>query len=264
MNLENKTIWITGASSGIGKALAMELSNYKVKLILSARNADQLESVKSLCQNPGNVKVLPMDLLKWKDSKKMVEEAIGLFGSIDILINNAGISQRSMAAETDLLVDEKIFAINYFGTIALTKALLPHFIMKQSGHLVVISSVVGRIGTPLRSSYAASKHALHGFFDSLRAEIYDEHILVTLICPGFVDTNISINALVSDGSAQGTKDKATANGLSPEYFAKKAVKAIKKEKQEVVIGGKLEILAVYVKRFFPRLLAKMIRKIDVT
>jgi len=264
MNLENKTIWITGASSGIGKALAMELSNYKVKLILSARNVAQLESVKSQCQNPVNVKVLPMDLLKWKDSKRLVEEAIGLFGGIDVLINNAGISQRSMAADTELFVDEKIFAINYFGTIALTKALLPHFITKQSGHLVVISSVVGRVGTPLRSSYAASKHALHGFFDSLRAEIYHEHIFVTLICPGFVNTNISINALVSDGSVQGTKDKATANGLSPEHFAKKAVKAIKKEKQEVVIAGKLEILAVYVKRFFPRLLAKMIRKVAVT
>jgi short-subunit dehydrogenase len=264
MNLENKTIWITGASSGIGEALALELSNYKVKLILSARNEKQLGRVKSLCQNPENIKVLPMDLANWKDLKRLTQEAIGLFDGIDILINNAGISQRSMAADTELFVDEKIFAINYFGTIALTKALLPHFIKKQSGHLVVISSVVGKVGTPLRSSYAASKHALHGFFDSLRAEIYDDHIHVTLICPGFVDTNISINALVKDGSEQGTKDKATANGLSPQTFAKQAVKAIKKEKLEVVIGGHLEILAVYVKRFFPRLLAKMIRKVDVT
>ena len=264
MNFTNKTIWITGASSGIGKALALALSKKEVNLILSARNSNQLEEVKLLCHNPECVKILPLDLAMWKKASHWVKDALDLFGGVDILINNAGISQRSLAAETDLEVDERIFRVNYFGTVALTKALLPHFIEKKAGHIVVVTSVVGRVATPLRSSYSASKHALHGFFDSLRAEVYDDHIRVTLICPGFVNTNISKNALMGDGSEQGTLDKATKNGLSPEYFANKAVKVIQKEKQEVVIGGALEVLAVYLKRFFPLILAKMLRKVNVT
>ena len=169
-----------------------------------------------------------------------------------------------MAAETSLKFDRKIFDINYFGTIALTKALIPHFKEKGRGQFVVITSVVGKIGTPLRSSYAASKHALHGFFDSLRAELYQDHIKISLICPGFVNTNVSINALTGQGDQQGTKDKATAAGLNPEYFAKKAIKSIYRGKQEVVIGGFLEVLAVYIKRFFPLLLSRMVRKVKVT
>ncbi len=264
MNFTNKTIWITGASSGIGKALALSLSKKEVKLILSARNSKQLEEVRLLCHNPEQVKILAMDLAMWKNAAHWVKTALDLFGGIDILINNAGISQRSLVVETDLKVDERIFRVNYFGTVALTKALLPHFIKKKAGHIVVVTSVVGRVATPLRSSYSASKHALHGFFDSLRAEVYDDNISITLICPGFVNTNISKNALIGDGSEQGTLDTATANGLSPDYFAKKAVKAIQRKKQEVVIGGALEVLAVYLKRFFPLILAKMLRKVNVT
>jgi short-subunit dehydrogenase len=148
--------------------------------------------------------------------------------------------------------------------VALTKALLPHFIEKNSGHFVVITSIVGKIGTPLRSSYAASKHALHGFFDSLRAEVYHNNIKVTVACPGFVQTNISINALTGNGTAQNKLDAATKNGLTPEIFTKKLLKAVRQEKQEVYIGGFKEKLAVYVKRFFPQLLSKMIRKLAVT
>ena len=182
-----------------------------------------------------------------------------------MLVNNAGISQRSLAAETDLEVDRKIFDVNYFGTIALTKALIPHFKENGSGHFVVISSVVGKIGTPLRSSYSGSKHALHGFFDSLRAELFEDQIKVSLICPGFVNTKVSINALTAHGDKQGTLDKATANGLSPEIFAVKASESqLLVEKQEIVIGGLLEEVAVYVKRFFPLLLSRMVRKIPVT
>jgi short-subunit dehydrogenase len=154
--------------------------------------------------------------------------------------------------------------VNYLGTVALTKALLPHFIEKNNGHFVVITSIVGKIGTPLRSSYAASKHALHGFFDSLRAEVYQNNIKITLACPGFVQTNVSINALTANGTPQNKMDSATKNGLTPEVFAKKLLKAVRQEKQEVYIGGFKEKLAVYVKRFFPKLLSKMIRKLAVT
>jgi len=264
MNVKDKTIWITGASSGIGAALARAYSKSDAHLILSARNKEALEAVRLSCAYPEKIKILELDLGNNSTLEHKVETAIQYYGRIDILINNAGISQRSLVSETVIEVDRRIFEVNYFGTIALSRALLPHFKENKRGHFVVISSVVGKIGTPLRSSYAASKHALHGFFDSLRAEIFNDGIKVTMICPGFVNTGVSINALTAKGEKQGTKDKATANGLSPEKFAKKAVKSINREKQEVVIGGPLEVIAVYAKRFFPLLLARMVRKVPVT
>jgi len=264
MNFNNKTIWITGASSGIGKGLALELSNYDVNIILSSRNEEKLKEVKAACKNPDRVKVLPLDLVDFSLFDEKVKTAISFFGGIDILINNGGISQRSYAIKTDLKVDQQIFDINYFGTIALTKALLPHFINKKSGQVVVISSVMGKLGTPLRTAYAASKHALHGFFDSLRAELYHDKIAVTLICPGYVNTNVSLNALSADGSKYNKDDQGNINGMTPNVFAKKAIKVIYKQKQEVVIGGLKEVMAVYLKRFFPSLLSKIIRKVNVT
>ena len=264
MNCKDKIVWITGASSGIGKALTLALSKQGVKLIISSRTIEKLEEVKQLCDYPDNVKLLKVDLEDYHNLNKLVQKAITLFNGIDILINNGGISQRSLAIDTGMTVDTRIFNTNYFGTVALSKALLPYFVAKKSGHLVVVTSVVGKIGTPLRSSYAASKHALHGFFDSLRAEIHDANIAVTLICPGFVNTDVSKNALTADGTPHNTMGKGTSNGLSPEYFAKRMLKAISKKKQEAVIGGKLEVLAVYLKRFLPRVLANVIRKLEVT
>lgn len=264
MSFKNKVVWVTGASSGIGKATVLALAEYDAKLIISSRNVDKLEEVKIRCKNPEKVKILQVDLDHYHQLDQLVLKAISLFGSIDILINNGGISQRSLAIDTGINVDDQIFKTNYFGTVALSKALLPYFVAKKSGHFVVVTSVVGKIGTPLRSSYAASKHALHGFFDSLRAEVHQDNIAVTLICPGFVNTEISMNALTGDGSPQNSLDKGTANGLTPKYFAKRMLRAIERKKQEAVIGGKLEVLAVYVKRFFPRVLANMIRKLDVT
>lgn len=179
------------------------------------------------------------------------------------MVNNGGISQRSFARDTLFKVDKKILGINYLGTIALSKALLPYFQEKNNGHFVVITSIVGEIGTPLRSSYAASKHALHGFIDSLRAEI-SQKIKITLVCPGFVQTNVSLNALTCSGQPQNKMDNATNNGLTPEIFALKLIRAIENEKHEVYIGGFKEKLAINVKRFFSRILAKMIRKLAVT
>ena len=264
MNFQNKVVWITGASSGIGKALALELSSQNALLILSARNQEALESVKSECQNPENVWVLPLDLAKYDEFEKTIEKALNFFGRIDILVNNGGVSQRSFAKDTQVSVDKRIMEINYTGTIALTKAVLPHFLEKKDGHIVVTTSIVGKIGTPLRSTYAASKHALHGFFDSLRTELYHDNIAVTLICPGYVTTNVSINALQGDGSPQQTMDKATANGIKPERFAKLMAKAIYKKKQEAYIAGFKEKLGVYVKRWIPKLYSYMVRKLSVT
>ncbi|MGV8945408.1 MAG: SDR family oxidoreductase [Lutibacter sp.] len=264
MNFNHKVIWITGASSGIGKSLAIALSKEQTKLILSSRNKIELNIVKNACQNPENVKILPLDLENYTSLHAKVEEALALFGTIDMLFNNGGISQRSFAKDTSIAIDKRIMDVNYLGTVALTKALLPHFIEENNGHFVVISSVLGKIGTPLRSSYAASKHALHGFFDSLRAEIFQHHIKITIVCPGFVQTNVSINALTADGTPQNKMDSATKNGLSSDVFAEKLLKAVHQEKQEVYIGGFKEKLAVYVKRFFPKLLSKMIQKMVVT
>jgi len=264
MNFTNKVVWITGASSGIGKALAIQLSKLDAKLILSARNKEKLLAVKQECENSETVKILPLDLEKYASIETKVSEAINWFGRIDILVNNGGISQRSLASETSIAVDKRIMDINYLGTVALTKAVLPHFIENKNGQFVVTTSIVGKIGTPLRSSYAASKHALHGFFDSLRAENHKNNITVTLVCPGFVNTNVSINALTGDGSAQNKMDVATQNGIAPNRFAKKMAKAIYTKKEEVYIAGFKEKLAVYVKSFFPKLLSVMIRKLAVT
>lgn len=264
MTFKNKIIWITGASSGIGEALSYELSKQGAKLILSSRNKEALQKVKNNCLHAENTMILPLDLAKYTDFNQQVAQAIAFFGRIDILVNNGGISQRSLVKDTLIAVDEQIMKINYLGTVALTKAVLPHFIANKKGHFVVTTSIVGKIGTPLRSSYAASKHALHGFFDSLRAEHHKDNIKVSLICPGFVATQVSVNALTGDGSKQNTMDKATENGIQPAQFAQKMAKAIQKEKQESYIGGTKEVFAVYAKRFFPSLLSKLIQKIDVT
>ena len=264
MNFTNKVVWVTGASSGIGKALAIELSKQGAKLILSARNEEKLQKVKSECENADTVKILPLDLEANSKFDLKVEEAINWFGRVDILVNNGGVSQRSLASETSIAVDKKIMDINYLGTVALTKAILPHFINNKNGQFVVTTSIVGKIGTPLRSSYAASKHALHGFFDSLRAENHKNNISVTIVCPGFVKTNVSINALTGNGSPQNTMDTATQNGIGPNRFSKIMAKAIHQKKQEVYIAGAKEKLGVYAKRFFPKLLSKMIRKLSVT
>ena len=195
MYFNNKTIWITGASSGIGKALAFELSKVTCNLILSSRNVNALEQVKNECHSDANIAIVPMDLEDYKVAPKVVEKALSCFNTIDILINNAGISQRSLIAETSIEVDKKLIDVNYIGTVALTKALLSHFIQNKSGQFVTITSLMGKFGSPYRSGYCGSKHALHGFFDVLRLEHEQDNIKVTMICPGFVNTNVSRNLL---------------------------------------------------------------------
>lgn len=264
MTRNNNVIWITGASSGIGKSLAIELSRQNTKLILSSRNKIALDAVKSLCDNKEEIFILPLDLENEMDFDLKVKQGLAHFGHLDMLINNGGISQRSYATETSIEVDKKLMAVNYIGTVGLTKTVLPYFVTQKRGHIVVVTSIVGKIGTPLRSSYAATKHALHGFFDSLRAEVYKDNIKITLVCPGFVNTNVSKNALTGDGSPQMIMDSATANGIHPDRFAKLMLKAIEKNKEEINIAGVKEKLAVFVKRFYPKLLSTMIRKMKVT
>ncbi len=266
MYYKGKTVWITGASSGLGEAMAIECAKQGARLILSSRSRKSLEKVASICLGfTDTVKVAPLDLEQYDKIPGIVSDVMKDFPKIDLLVNNGGISQRSLTVETDFSVDKKIMDINYYGTIALTKAILPSMVKHQLGQIVTITSLVGKFGTPLRSSYAASKHALHGFFDSLRAELTKtgNNIGITLICPGYIRTRISYNALVADGSKQDSLDQKQANGLTPEAFAKKALKAIAKRKDEVYIG-KREVLGIYLKRYFPGIFKRIVSKVDVT
>ncbi|HKG20757.1 MAG TPA: SDR family oxidoreductase [Blastocatellia bacterium] len=263
MNFRDQIIWITGASSGIGEALAYAFSREGAKLILSGRRAGELERVRQACDDASDHLVLPLDLAQYETLADKAREALAHFGRIDILVNNGGVSQRSLVKETSLAVDVEIMNINFFGTVALTKAVLPGMLERKSGHVVIISSVVGHVGTPLRSAYAASKHALHGFFDSLRAEVWQENIKVTIVCPGFIRTNVSINARSGDGQKHGRMDAAQDAGMSPEACAAKILSAVASGREEVLIGGK-EINGVYLKRFLPTVFSKVIRKARVT
>ncbi|MCK0124220.1 SDR family oxidoreductase [Gelidibacter sp. F2691] len=253
MNFNTKVIWITGASSGIGKALALALSQQQCQLILSSRRTEALEDVKNQCQHPEQIAILPFDLGVYEQMKPLVFNAVSIFGKIDILINNGGISQRSLVLDTDISVDQKLMAVDYLGPVALSKALLPHFVEQKSGHFVTVSSVMGKFSSPYRSGYCGAKHALHGFFDALRLEHDKDNIKVTMICPGFVNTDVAKNALTGDGSQQKHQDEATENGMPVDEFAKRMLKAIEHEKFEAYIGNK-EILGVYLKRFFPKVL----------
>ena len=261
---ENKVIWITGASFGIGEALAKRLAAENPRLILSSRRSDQLERVRDEIQHahPLDISILPFDLASPDRVNEAPGRAAAIYGHVDILINNGGISQRSMAVETEMQVYRQLMEVNFFSAVALTKGLLPDMIKRKSGHIVTISSVTGKYGSPWRTGYASSKHALHGFFDSLRAELFNDNIRVTLVTPGFVRTNISKNALTASGEKFGKMDEAQASGISPEKCADRIVKEIKTGKEEILIGKK-EAFAVYIKRFFPGLFSRIIRKAKV-
>ncbi len=263
MDFTGKIVWITGASSGIGEALAYEFSRKGAQLVLSARNGSRLDEVRKACVNPGIHLLMPLDLSRPDSYNHACSEVLGTLGRVDILVNNGGVSQRSLAAQTTMDVDRAIMETNFFGTIGLTKAILPSMIERRAGHIVVITSVAGKLGTPVRSTYSASKHALHGFFESLRAETWKQGIRVTMVCPGFIRTNISINALTGDGSPQGTMDNAQEHGMPAFICAEKIVRAVEKNKAEVYIGGR-EVLGIYLKRFFPSLFNVIIKRAKVT
>lgn len=262
MTFKDKVIWITGASSGIGKALVLELARLDCKLIISSRRKNILEDVRNSCPHPENVKIITFDLADYDSMNAIAKKAISLFGRIDILINNGGISQRSLIIDTDISVDKKLMEIDYLGTVALSKSVLPHFIDNKKGYYVTVTSLMGKFSSPYRSAYCGAKHALHGFFDALRLEHDKDNIKVTMICPGFVNTNIARNALTGDGSLLNNQDNATQNGLETSVFVDRMLNAIKKEKFEAYIG-KGETKGIYLKRFFPKLLHKIILRSQV-
>jgi len=262
VSIENRVVWITGASSGIGEALTYQLNALGCKVILSARRKDALAKVKNNCKFPKNAVILPLDLTSFESLQSITKKAVAVFGKIDVLINNGGLSQRSLIIDTKFEVYQQMIDVNYLGTIKLTKHLLPYFITQKSGHFVTITSLMGKFSSPYRSGYCGAKHALHGFFDALRMEHEKDNIDVSLICPGFIQTNVAKNALTGDGSALQKEDNATENGMPVKLCAQEIIVAIKKKKFETYIGGK-EKYGIYLKRFFPKLLHKIVMKSNV-
>ena len=256
-SFKDKVIWITGASSGIGEALAYAFSAAGARLILSSRRAEELERVRKACADPGLVRVHPLDLVDISSLAARTEQAIGLFGHIDIMVHNGGVTQRSLVVETGLNVHRQVMELDYFSYVALTKELLPHFIGRKAGHFVVMSSVMGKIGTPMRSAYAAAKHALHGFFDCLRAEVSPVGVKVTVLTPGYIRTNISKFAINKDGGKLGKVSADIEKGLEPEKAAEQILRAIEKGAYESFIGKfGMEKIALLLNRWAPSFVIK--------
>lgn len=259
----NKIIWITGASSGIGEALSYNLSKKGASLILSSRNSEQLYLIKKKLHAPEKHLVLPIDLEKPEEFNLALQQIINTFGKLDILFNNGGVSQRSEVSQTSIDVDRRIMEINYFGNIALTKTVLPYFHKQGFGHFVITSSIAGKFGFYLRSAYSASKHALHGYYESLALEELKNNIHITLLCPGKINTPISKHALKGDGNTHNEMDHNQKTGMPVDECVKQILKAVEKKKREVLIGNK-EIIAVYIKRYLPNQFWKIIQKQKAT
>jgi dehydrogenase/reductase SDR family member 7B len=262
MKFSDKVIWITGASSGIGRTTALRFAREKATLVLTALEEDLLQEVREDCLKAGapDVALLPFDLSRTDELTDLAEKAWSAFGRIDILYNNAGISQRGIAVETDMAVIRKVMDIDFYAPVILTKSVLPKMIARGGGQLAVTTSINGLFGFPLRCAYSSAKHALYGFFETIAAENAADNIHVTIVTPGRVRTNISLNALEKDGKKHGKMDAGQANGITPEKAADKIVRAIAKQKREVLVGSG-ELAMVYIKRFFPGLCAYIARKI---
>jgi len=261
MQIDNKIIWLTGASSGIGEALAYQLAQGGAKLVLCSRNLEKLQALKLKLPQAESHKVLALDLSQADSLETKVAPMLKETG-IDILVNNGGISQRGLAKNTQLDVQRKVMEVNYFGTISLTQLLLPQLIQAQ-GMLVNVASVAGKVGGQSMAGYSASKHALIGYMDSLRAEESRHGLKVLNICPGFVQTQISVNAMNDDGSTYGEVAKSIAEGISAAECAASIIQAIDKDKFEVVIGKGLSGWAPLIKRLFPNLFYRMAAKTNI-
>ncbi len=263
MTFEGRTIWITGASSGIGKALASEFFRRGAIVILSARSTDKLEALKAELdhRSPGRAHVVPCDVTDGASVELAAAAVKRLAGRLDILVNNAGVGQRSRVLETSPDVERALFEVNFFGAVAVTRSVLPWMVERGGGHIVVLSSMAGKFGFPLRSTYCASKHALQGYFDTLRAELYREKIGVTLVCPGRIPTEISRNSMTGDGSRYGKMDAVQARRMSPERCARIVAYAVRRERKEILIGAP-ERLLYFFRRFCPPLYYRLAERVS--
>lgn len=262
-SLDGKVVWITGASSGIGKAMAQECALQGAQVILSARRFEELENVRVGLLYPDQHVSIAMDITDETQVRYAYEQVLKTKGRIDWLINNAGLSQRALIADTTMQTERAIMEIDYFSQVFLTKLVLPTFLAQKSGRIAYVSSVAGLLGTQYRASYSAAKAAIHMWANSLRAEVAQSGVNVSVIFPGFVRTNVSFNALDGAGQPQAHQDEAIENGLEADDFARQTVKALLKGQEYIVVGGSKEKLGVIVSRLSPTTLYKMIRKMKV-
>jgi dehydrogenase/reductase SDR family protein 7B len=243
MHFKDKVIWITGASSGIGAELARQLARLNAKLILTSRNIPVLQAIKDECLQLGSAcSVLPGNMLDSNSINDLTNSAIAVFGTIDIVIFSAGVSQRSLASDTTMEVYCYLMELNFFAPVAITKSLLPHFAMKDSGQIVVLSSMAGLMGFPLRTGYAAAKHALKGFFETLQIEQMGSGLSITIVSPGRINTPISLNAVVGNGDKYGLMDRGQLNGIPVDVCARKILKAVQLRRRHVIIAESGRIL----------------------
>ncbi|GFS12380.1 dehydrogenase/reductase SDR family member 7B [Elysia marginata] len=263
--LQDKVVFITGASSGLGEALAEAFHLCGCKVVIAGRNADKLEELKNRLESRKedhhhSPVVCVLDLEDDELSEK-VHQAVGnVWGRVDILINNAGMSYRGSVAETKPEVDKKLMAVNHFGHIEITKAILPYMVKQRSGHIVCVSSVQGKLPIPHRSAYAASKHAIQAYFDSLRAEVDHQGIRVCVVSPYYIRTNLSLNALSADGSAYGKVDQTTKNGYDPHFVAKKIINCVQQRQDELILAPFYVKLAICLRVLAPWLYFKMMAR----
>ncbi len=261
MSFKNKVVWITGASSGIGEALAYAFAKQGARLILSARRKEELERVKQHCLLPDKeVFVLPLDVADTHAIQQKSSEALRHFGQVDILINNAGVSHWTKVKDLSMEVIRKIMEVNFFGGAALTRAVLPSMLERKTGSIVVISSVLGKMPVRKQAAYVASKHALQGYYDTLRLETAGEGLHVMLVCPGFVRTNVAKNSLNKDGQPINQDNELIKKGLDPAHVADQILKGISKRQPEVIIAGKPERTAIWLKRMFPNYFTRFMQK----
>ena len=256
------SVWITGASSGIGEACAYRYASDGAALVLTSSSAGRLEPVAEKCRALGSPKVvvLPYDFSDPDGVRELADTAWTALGGLDIVYCNAGISQRTNVEDTSMDMVRKIMEINYFAPVAIARAILGPMVTRGGGHIAVTTSIAGRFGFPLRCGYSSSKFALYGFFETLQAEYYDKGIMVTIVCPGRVRTNISLRALDKGGRRYGQMDPGQEGGLPAEDAARIIVRAISRGRREVLVGRK-ELIMVYIKRFFPGLCARLARRI---
>lgn len=234
------------------------------KLILSGRRQDALDAVATKCKSLGasGVVSIAFETTDYDALPDIVAKAIAKWGQVDVLINNAGISQRSKILDTDMDTYRKIMEVDLFAPIALTKLVLPHMVERGAGLIVANSSIAGIAGAQLRSGYCAAKHAMHGFFETLRAEYYNEGIRVSMVIPGFVRTNVTLNALQGDGRVNAKQEAGNSGGVSAEEAGKQILAGLKKGKPDIYVGNGKPMLVPWIKRLSPNLLYKMMRKLS--
>jgi dehydrogenase/reductase SDR family protein 7B len=237
MNLHDTIVWITGASSGIGRALAVECARQGATLMLTARRLEALEETRRMCERPEVHACLAHDVTDAGAHDSIIQAILQRWGRLDILVLNAGIGQRGSVAETDPAVERHLMEVNYFGQTEVLHAALPHFLHRGKGQVVVVTSIMGKVATPRRATYAAAKHALHGYFEALRAELFRTDISITLLCTGYIKTPISLSSVKGSGAAYGTMDDQHRNAMPAEVYARKAVRAIVKRRPVAYLGG---------------------------